>query len=97
MMKKREYDDRVREIELASFAPLVFSTTGGMGREGTVFYFQLENLLANKQDWEYGTIVSWVHCVLTFSLLKSAIMRIYRAVDPSLSGLPLLQLRWAWP
>ena len=37
-MKKREYGDRVREVELASFTPLVFSTTGGMGREGAVFY-----------------------------------------------------------
>ena len=40
-MKKREYGDRVWEVELASFTPLVFSTTGGMGREGTVFYHRL--------------------------------------------------------
>ena len=73
MMKKREYGDRVREAELASFTPLVFSPTGGMGREGTVFYRRLANLLADKQDWAYGTI-SWVRCVLTFSLLRSAIM-----------------------
>ena len=76
MMKKREYGDRVRKVELASFTPLVFSTTytGGMGREGTVFYRQLANLLAIKQDWAYGTTISWVCCVLTFSLLRSAIM-----------------------
>jgi len=35
MIKKREYGDRVCEVELASFTPLVSSTTGGMGREGT--------------------------------------------------------------
>ena len=74
MTKKREYGDRVWEVELASFTPLVFSTTGGMGREGTVFYRQLANLLADKQDWAYGTTISWVRCVLTFSLLQSAIM-----------------------
>ena len=73
-MKKREYGDRVREVELASFTSLVFSTTGGMGREGTVFYHWLANLLASKQDWAYGTTISWVHCVLTFSQLRSAIM-----------------------
>ena len=38
MMKKRECDNRIWEVELASFNPLLFSTTGGMGREGTVFY-----------------------------------------------------------
>ena len=74
MMKKREYGDRLREVELVSFTPLVFSTTGCMGREGTVFYWRLVNLLADKQDWAYGTTISWVRCVLTFSLLRSAIM-----------------------
>ena len=29
--KKREYEERVREIEHGSFSPLVFSTAGGMG------------------------------------------------------------------
>ena len=68
MMKKREYGDRVQEVELASFTPLVFSTTGGMGREGTVFYWWLANLLASKQDWAYGTTISWVRCVLSSDL-----------------------------
>ena len=36
--KKREYGDRNREVENGSFAPLVFATTGGMGREATLFY-----------------------------------------------------------
>ena len=29
--KKRHYDQRVREVERATFTPLVLSTTGGMG------------------------------------------------------------------
>ena len=65
MMKKREYGGRVWEVELASFTPLLFSTIGGMGGEGTVFYRQLANLLASKQDWAYGTTISWVCCVLS--------------------------------
>ena len=39
--KKREYGDRVGEVERASFTPLVFATTGGMGREAIVFYRRL--------------------------------------------------------
>ena len=38
LQKKREYGERVREVEQASFTPLVFSTTGGMGREALTFY-----------------------------------------------------------
>ena len=29
--KKRAYEERVREVEHGSFAPLVFSISGGMG------------------------------------------------------------------
>ena len=44
--KKREYGDHVRSIESASFTPLVFSTFGGLGREASIFYSRLANLLA---------------------------------------------------
>ena len=33
LQKKKEYGERVREVELASFTPLVFGMTGGMGKE----------------------------------------------------------------
>ena len=33
---KRAYDERVREIEHASFSSLVFSTSGGMGTTAIV-------------------------------------------------------------
>jgi len=49
LQKKREYGDCIREVELASFTPLVFSTTGGMGRERLVFYRRLAELLS-KHD-----------------------------------------------
>ena len=38
LTKKRGYGDRIREIENDSFTPLVFATTGGMGRESTSIY-----------------------------------------------------------
>ncbi|CAB4039183.1 Hypothetical predicted protein [Paramuricea clavata] len=46
--KKREYGERVREVENSSFTQLVFSTTGGTSRETTVVYKRLADLLANK-------------------------------------------------
>ena len=35
--KKREYGQRVRDVEHGVFTPLVFSSTGGMGMEATTF------------------------------------------------------------
>ena len=55
-MSRREYDDRVREVEKASFIPSVFATPGGMGKEATVFYHRLANLLSCRNNVMYGTI-----------------------------------------
>jgi len=35
---KREYAQRVQDVEHGVFTPLVLSTTGGMGREAVTFY-----------------------------------------------------------
>ncbi|KAG1693343.1 Adenylate cyclase type 3 [Nymphon striatum] len=73
---KREYLERVLEIEHASFIPLVFGTNGGMGTECQKFVSELATKLAEKQNEEYsigtnalllvavnmlGTI-SYLHC-----------------------------------
>ena len=57
-IKKRAYGQRVREIEHGVFTPLVFSTTGGMGREATTFYKRLADKLAWKQQKPYSVVMS---------------------------------------
>ena len=46
--KKRAYEQCIREVEHASFAPLVLLATGGMARQATSFYKRLATLLATK-------------------------------------------------
>ena len=36
--KKQAYEHQILEVEHASFTPLIFSATGGLGREATVVY-----------------------------------------------------------
>ena len=36
--KKRQYNQRIRDVEHSTFTPLVLSTTEGMGRAATTFY-----------------------------------------------------------
>ena len=62
--KKREYGDHVCEVEKASFTPIVFATTGGMGKEATVFYRQLTDLLSHKSNLKYSTTLAWMRCTL---------------------------------
>lgn len=68
--KKRQYEQRVREIEHSSFTPLVMPATGGLAGEATVFYKRLASCLSTKWDQPY---MAWLRCRLNFSLLRSAI------------------------
>ena len=74
--KKRMYEQRCREVEHASFTPLVISATGGLAKEATVFYKRLASMLASKWDTPYSSTLRWLRCRLTFSLLRSAIQSI---------------------
>ena len=65
-LKKRAYEQRVREVEHASFTPLVLSATGGLANEATVFYKRLASCLAMKWDQSYSSTMFWLHCCLAF-------------------------------
>ena len=45
-LKKRNYEQRVREVEHGSFTTLVFSATGGMAPAATIAFKRLTSLLA---------------------------------------------------
>ena len=51
--KKREYGEKVREVERGVFTPLVLSTSGGMARECTVFFKRIADLLSVKKRVPY--------------------------------------------
>ena len=74
--KRRQYDQRVREIEHATFTPLVLSTMGGMGRAATTFYKRLAAMMAEKRDVPYAVTLNWIRCRLSFALLRASIMSI---------------------
>ena len=67
-----EYGDCIKEVELASFTLLVFSTTGGMGNEAIEFYRQLADHLSRHSSTSYSQILASIRYTLSFSLLRSA-------------------------
>ena len=68
------YEERIREVEHRSFIPLVFSTSGGMGRAATTTYKHLARLLSEKWNSPYSVVMGWLRCSLGFSLLRSSVM-----------------------
>ena len=73
-MKKRSYEQKIIEVKNGSFTPLVFSTTGSMGRATTIFCRRLAHLLSERRNKSYVTTMGWLRCHLGYSLLRSAIL-----------------------
>ena len=74
--KKRIYNQRVLKVEKASFTPLVFSTSGGMGPECTGYHKQLAELISHKTNENYSKVMNHIRTRLHFTLLKSTLIAI---------------------
>ena len=84
-LKDKKYLDRVRNVEKASFTPLVFTTTGGMGPECEKLNKRLAELIAVKSKEKYSQVIRHLRTRLRFALLKSTLVAI-RGVRGRSSG-----------
>ena len=69
--KKKQYNERILQVEHGTFTPLVMSATGGMGRECQKFYTRLSESVAEKRGQNYSVTVSWIRRKICFSLINS--------------------------
>ena len=74
--KRRDYEQRVTQVEKSSFTPLVYSTTGGMGPLATAFHQRVASLVAERKQERYGDVLSLMRTKLSFALLKSVLVSI---------------------
>ena len=72
--KRRDYEDRVRNVERGTFTPLVFSATGGAGPAATTFLKRLADKVAEKRNSSYSQTVGWLRCRLSFALLRASLL-----------------------
>ena len=72
--KKRQYAERVMEIEQGTFTPLVFTTTGGMANECAKHHSRLAELIANKKGESHSSAISWIGAKVSFAIVRSAIL-----------------------
>ena len=86
--KKSEYGERVQEVEHAVFTPLVLSTCGGKLCETTTFYKKRATDLAARRKLQYGKLLGWLRCSISFVLLRSAIMAICGSRSSSHNAAP---------
>ena len=72
--KKRLYSRRVLDIGHGTFTPLVFTTTGGMGKECLRYHSRLAERIAIKKGEQYAKTMSWIRSRISFALLRSALI-----------------------
>ena len=73
--KKRKYQQRVLDVEMGSFTPLVFGTNGGMGADCNCFLKRLAEKLSEKNDEPYYITITWIRRLLSFEILRLVHMR----------------------
>ena len=95
-IKKRAYEQHIRQVEHVSFTALVLSATGGMARQATSFYKRLATLLATKWNQPYSSTISWLHCRLTFSLLHGRPFNASEVLGPAVVMLSDHHLQSTW-
>ena len=71
--KKRNYNERIMNIEHGSFTPLVYSINGGVGPETQAFHKEVAQKIADKTGDKYDKIVAWIRCKLSFVILRACL------------------------
>ena len=74
MRKKLYYNRRIMEIEHGSFTPLIFTTTGVMGHECSIFHKTLAQKLSKKRNERYEDAVRYLRVRFSFLALKSTLL-----------------------
>ena len=73
-IRKREYGQRVRELDDADFTPMIMSSTGGMGGEMSVAFKQLAHKIADKQGERYASVISMMRSTFSFAMARCALV-----------------------
>ena len=72
--KKRAYNARILQIEKGTFSPIVFSCTGGVGKEAARFLKQLALLWSRKKGEEYSDSISYIRKRYCFDIIRTCVL-----------------------
>lgn len=72
--KKRQYNERIVNVDRGSFTPLIFTTNGGTGRECEHFIKALALQMSDKKDERYAMTINYIRTKLSFALIRSSVL-----------------------
>ena len=96
--KRRLYEARVREVEHASFIPVVYATSGGAGRSANAVVKRIASLMAEKKLQPYSQVMAWLRSKISISLSSEPLSCACAVQDvlghASISTRTILVWRW---
>ena len=90
--KKAKYNERILQVEKASFVPIVGSTFGGWGDEATKYHKRIASLLADKRNEQYADVMNHLRTRLRFCVLRSVLVAIRGVRGKSRAAAPIASL-----
>ena len=93
-IKKRNYRERVLNVERGSFTPIIFTTTGGVGPEAQRHHKRIAQLIALKRKDEYSSIIQYIRTRLRFNLLRSILVAIRGERGKSVRAKPISSIEF---
>ena len=89
--KMAKYNQRIVEIEKATFCPLVYTTTGGTGPRCTAHHKKVAQVISSKRRERYEDVISFIRIKTRFALLRSTLvaLRGVRGPQKLYKGIPL--------
>ena len=72
----KKYNHRVIQIKKGTFAPLCFSTTGGMGPQAIVFVKKLAKHMTRTNGQTLSNTMAYIRRTLRFELLKATLIAV---------------------
>jgi hypothetical protein len=72
--RRREYGQRIAEVEDGDFTPMVMSSTGALNDEMSMAIKHLAKLSSRKMKIDYSKVIGILRCQLAFALARSALV-----------------------
>ena len=72
-MKKNKYNNRIIQVEKGTFSPVVLSSLGGLGVEGSRCLAKIIDLVTLKKDIERSVVANFIRTKISFELVRSQI------------------------
>ncbi len=92
--KNQAYNSRVIQVEKGTFTPLVFSTSGGMGKEAQQFLKRVAERMVITNGQRYADAMGFIRKRIRFELLKTTViaLRGYRGCRTELAPTAIEEL-----